>query len=65
MLTPGVKSRRARLLPRWAVMRPFDEAAELSRIGLITPDRSPLSPLAAAALAAARRVALPGGFGPT
>ncbi len=54
----------AALLPNWARMRPFEEPANLSRIALIVPDRSPLSPLATVALSVARRVQLPDGFGP-
>ena len=46
----------------WARILPFDDPAPASQIGVIVPNRSPLSPLAAAALAVARKVALPDGF---
>ena len=52
----------ATLLPRWAKMLPFDEPAQLSQIGLVVPDRSPLSPLAEAALSVAQRLELPREF---
>lgn len=46
----------------WARILPFDDPAPASRIGVIVPNRSPVGPLAAAALAVARTVALPDGF---
>ena len=52
----------AALLPQWAKMLPFDEPAQLSQIGLVVPDRSPLSPLAEAALSVAQRLELPREF---
>lgn len=52
----------AALLPRWAKMLPFEEPAQLSQIGLVVPDRSPLSPLAEAALSVAERLELPREF---
>ncbi|ODU20432.1 MAG: LysR family transcriptional regulator [Sphingomonas sp. SCN 67-18] len=42
----------------WARILPFDDPVESSRIGLIVLDRSPLSALAAAALATARTLTL-------
>lgn len=52
------------LLPglSWARILPFDDPAPASQIGVIVPNRSPIGPLAAAALAIARNVALPDGF---
>ncbi|ARR55408.1 LysR family transcriptional regulator [Rhizorhabdus wittichii] len=52
------------LLPgmNWARILPFDDPAPASRIGVIVPNRHPVGPLAAAALAVARAVALPDGF---
>ncbi|ATE66447.1 LysR family transcriptional regulator [Rhizorhabdus dicambivorans] len=52
------------LLPglSWARVLPFDDPAAASRIGLIVPNRTPIGPLAGAALAVARRVKLPDGF---
>ncbi len=46
----------APLLPGWARAIPFDEPAGPSRIGLIVANRSPLAPLALAALATAERM---------
>ena len=46
----------------WAQVLPFDDAAPASRIGIIVPNRSPIGPLAGAALAIARKVKLPPGF---
>lgn len=53
------------LLPglSWARVLPFDDPAPANRIGLIIPNRSPIGPLAGAALAVARRVKLPPDFG--
>jgi DNA-binding transcriptional LysR family regulator len=53
------------LLPglSWARVLPFDDPAPVNRIGLIIPNRSPIGPLAGAALAVARRVKLPPDFG--
>lgn len=42
----------------WARILPFDDPAPASRIGLIVPNRTPIGPLAGAALAIARRVRL-------
>jgi len=52
------------LLPglSWARILPFDDPAPASRIGVIVPNRTPVGPLAAAALAVARDVALPDVF---
>lgn len=47
----------------WARMLPFDEPVPTSRIGLIVPDRTPLSPLALAALSVAGTLRLPASFG--
>ncbi|KQX26287.1 MULTISPECIES: LysR family transcriptional regulator [unclassified Sphingomonas] len=47
----------------WARILPFDDPAPASRIGVIVPNRSPVGPLAAAALAIARSISLPQGFG--
>lgn len=41
----------APLLPGWAHMLPFSDPVPASAVGLIVPDRSPLTPMAAAALA--------------
>lgn len=46
----------------WAQILPFDDPAPASRIGLIVPNRSPIGPLAGAALAIARKVRLPKGY---
>lgn len=46
----------------WAQILPFDDPAPASRIGLIVPNRSPIGPLAGAALAVARKVRLPKGY---
>lgn len=46
----------APLLPAWARMIPFADPVPASAIGMIVPDRSPLAPLAAAALALAQRI---------
>jgi DNA-binding transcriptional LysR family regulator len=46
----------AALVPDWARMIAFEPAAEPSRIGLIVADRTPLSPLAIAALAMAEHL---------
>lgn len=43
----------------WAHILPFDESTPASRIGLVVPNRTPMGPLAGAALAVARRVRLP------
>ena len=53
------------LLPglSWAQVIPFDDPAPASRIGLIIPNRTPMGPLAGVALAVARHIALPEGFG--
>lgn len=47
---------------RWARVLPFDDPAPANRIGLIIPNRSPIGPLAGAALAVARKVKLPPDF---
>lgn len=47
----------APLLPSWARMAPLDPPLPASRIGLVVPDRSPLEPLAHAALEVAGRIA--------
>ena len=47
----------------WAQVMAFDDPAPASRIGLIIPNRTPISPLAGMALAVAARIALPGEFG--
>ena len=44
------------LLPKWALMIPIADPVPASAIGMIVPDRTPLSPLAAAALAVAEKV---------
>lgn len=46
----------ADMLPDWAMMIPFDPPAAHSRIGLIVADRTPLSPLAIAALTMAEHL---------
>lgn len=46
----------APLLPPWAAMIPFAEPMPPSAVGMIVPERSPLGPLAAAALALAHRI---------
>ncbi len=53
------------LLPglSWARILPFDDPAPASRIGMIVSNRSPIGPLAGAALAVARSLTLPAGFG--
>lgn len=43
----------------WAKILPFDDPAPASRIGLIVPRRTPIGPLAGAALAVARTISLP------
>ncbi len=44
------------LLPQWAQTAAFEEPAPTSDVGMVIPDRSPLTPMAAAALSLARRV---------
>ena len=51
------------LLPDWARVVPFAAPVYASRIGLIVSSRAPRSPLAEAAEAVARRIALPAEFG--
>ncbi|HWI86464.1 MAG TPA: LysR family transcriptional regulator [Sphingomonas sp.] len=46
----------APLLPGWSRMTLFDDPIPPTRIGLVVPDRSPLAPLALAALDIAERV---------
>lgn len=54
----------AALLPglEWAHIMPFETPLPSSRIGLIVRDRTLLSPMASAALGAARKMQLPPGF---
>jgi DNA-binding transcriptional LysR family regulator len=44
------------LLPAWARMIPFADPLPASAIGMIVPDRTPLNPLAAAALTTAKKM---------
>jgi DNA-binding transcriptional LysR family regulator len=53
----------ATLLPPWARMLTFHDPSAPSVIGLIVADRTPLSPMAIAALTVAKRLSLPDSFG--
>lgn len=46
----------APLLPAWAKMTPFADPVPASAIGMIVPDRSPLAPMAAAAVTLAHGI---------
>jgi len=46
----------------WATVLPFDEPGPGSRIGLIVPDRAPITAVAAAAISVAKGLTLPESF---